>query len=87
MKDKIVKILTNKWVHGAISFVLTLLIILQEVLLSNPISIWFGIIFSAVFGLFAELIRMFAQSDGYKILNVLPWLIGGALACLVMMFV
>lgn len=87
MKDKIVKLITNKWVHGIISFILTLLIILQEVLLSNPICVWYGLIFSAVFGVFAEVIRIIAQGQKYNILNVLPWLIGGALACLIMMFV
>lgn len=87
MKDKIVKLITNKWVHGIISFILTLLIILQEVLLSNPICVWYGLIFSAVFGVFAETIRMIAQGQKYNILNVLPWLIGGVLACLIMMFV
>lgn len=87
MKDKIVKLITNKWVHGIISFILTLLIILQEVLLSNPICVWYGLIFSAIFGVVAEAIRIIVQRQKYNILNVLPWLIGGALACLVMMFV
>lgn len=87
MKDKIIKILTNKWVHAAVSFVLTLLIVLQEVLLDNPTSVWYGLIFSAVFGLFAEFIRWIAQRDGYKIQNVLPWLGGGFVACLIMAFV
>lgn len=87
MKDKIVKLITNKWVHGIISFILTLLIILQEVLLSNPICVWYGLIFSAVFGVVAEGIRMIIQGQKCNILNVLPWLIGGALACLIMMFV
>lgn len=87
MKDKIVKLITNKWVHGIISFILTLLIILQEVLLSNPICVWYGLIFSAVFGVVAEAIRMIIQGQKCNILNVLPWLIGGALACLTMMFV
>lgn len=87
MKDKIVKLITNKWVHGIISFILTLLIILQEVLLSNPICVWYGLIFSAVFGVVAEAIRIIIQRQKYNILNVLPWLIGGALACLIMMFV
>lgn len=87
MKDKIVKLITNKWVHGIISFILTLLIILQEVLLSNPICVWYGLIFSAIFGVVAEAIRIIIQRQKYKILNVLPWLIGGALACLIMMFV
>lgn len=87
MKDKIVKLITNKWVHGIISFILTLLIILQEVLLSNPICVWYGLIFSALFGVVAEAIRIIIQRQKYNILNVLPWLIGGALACLIMMFV
>lgn len=87
MKDKIVKFITNKWVQGAISFILTFLIILQEVLLSNPICVWYGLIFSAVFGVVAEGIRMIIQGQKCNILNVLPWLIGGALACLIMMFV
>lgn len=84
MKEKVVKILTNKWLHGAVSFILTLLILLQEVLLSNPITVWYGMIFSVVFGAFVEGIRAIAQGPKYKVLNVLPWLIGGFLACLVM---
>lgn len=84
MKDKIVKILTNKWFHAALSFVLTLLIILQEVILGTDVSVWLGLIFSAVFGVFAELFRWIAKRDGYKIVNVLPWLIGGFVACLIM---
>lgn len=87
MSDKVIKILTNKWLHAAVSFVLTLLIVLQEVLISNPVTVWYGLAFSLVFGVFAEFIRWIAQGDKYKVVNVLPWLGGGLLACLIMAFI
>lgn len=86
MNSKIVNLLTNKWFHVIVSFILTLLIILQEVvLLSNPINPFVGLAFSAVFGLFYEFFHMLATSKKYSIINVLPWIGGGFVACLIML--
>lgn len=87
MSDKVVKILTNKLLHCVVSFILVALIIWQEIALGTDKSVWLGMIFAAVFGLFYEFIRWIAQRNGFKPLSILPWLVGGAIACLVMSFV
>lgn len=86
MKEKFIKVVTNKWFQGAISCILTFLILLQEILISNPITVWIGLAFSAVFGLFAEFVR-FIASGKFNILNVIPWLIGGLIACIIALFI
>lgn len=87
MESKWFKILTNKWLHMAISFVWVLLIILQEVLLGNDFNVWFGMVFSFVFGALFEFFRYVAERKYYNVVRIIPWLIGGFLACLVMSFV
>ena len=87
MKEKIMNVLTNVWFQGAVSLILTFLIVWQEIFLGTDKSVWLGLIFSAVFGLFYEFIRWMAVRDKYNFKNLIPWICGGIVACLLAMLI
>lgn len=86
MKEKVVNFLTNKWFHLVLSMILTFLIVLQEIVLSNPITVWYGLAFSAIFGLFYCFIYYIARKQ-FDWRKLIYWIIGGLIACIIALFI
>jgi len=81
---KILSVLTSKWAYFVYAIILAFLASFQEIALGNEVVAWImGLAVAVGFGLIAEAFRKIINYDKYILKNVLPWLIGGVVGCLI----
>jgi len=81
---KILSVLTSKWAYAVYAAILAFLASFQEIALGNEVVAWImGLAVAVGFGMIAEAFRKVINYDKYILKNVLPWLIGGVVGCLI----
>lgn len=75
-------ILNNRWLQGALSFILSFSMLYYEIRHGVRNPWWTGMFIGCVLGLLYEDIRATFANEIYNPINIWPWFMGGLISCM-----
>lgn len=82
--DQLASFIFKPWLHEIIAFLIAIQFGLQKIPFLLALTAWEGLTFCLLIGLFVEYIRTLYYKVDYDFNSLVPWLVGGFIACALM---